>query len=187
MKPIFAQSTKKCLFLPHVSIFIMTQFPNSDFGLIWLKSFLFTSRMEREREKMDVNWYLKKYSRNKICYYCYCKTKIGCVVSLPIVPVIVVKIANLVLRIFRQISIDVHFFSFFSHSTSKKETFEPFWTKIPIGELCQNQDPSKALKNQFLSHTFQQRMVSGILQCGEGTPIWYLRKYPKIALSLYPK
>ena len=103
---------KSAYFLPHVSIFIMTQFPNSDFGLIWLKSFLFTSRMEREREKMDVNRYLKKYSRNKICYYCYCKTKIGCVVSLPIVPVIVVKIANLLLRIFRQISIDVHFFLF---------------------------------------------------------------------------
>ena len=60
--------------------------------------------------------------------------------------IIVVKIANLELRIFLQMLVDVHFFSFSPHSTSKKETFEPFWTKIPIGEPCQNQDPNMGLK-----------------------------------------
>ena len=59
---------------------------------------------------------------------------------------IVLKIANHVLWIFLQILIDVHFFSFSPHSTSKKETFEPFWTKIPIGEPCQNQDRNMVLK-----------------------------------------
>ena len=60
--------------------------------------------------------------------------------------IIVVKIANLELRIFLQMLVDVHFFSFSPHSTSKKETFEPFGTKIPIGEPCQNQDPNMGLK-----------------------------------------
>ena len=60
--------------------------------------------------------------------------------------IIVVEIANLELRIFLQMLVDVHFFSFSPHSTSKKETFEPFWTKIPIGEPCQNQDRNMALK-----------------------------------------
>ena len=49
-------------------------------------------------------------------------------------------IANLVSRIYLQISIDVHFFSFSFHSTSKKETFEPYKSKIAIGELCHNED-----------------------------------------------
>ena len=40
--------------------------------------------------------------------------------------IIVAIIPNLVSQIFRQISIDVHFFSFCFHLTSKKETFEPF-------------------------------------------------------------
>ena len=38
---------------------------------------------------------------------------------------IIVIAANLVLRISLQISNDVHFFSFLSHSTNRKERFEP--------------------------------------------------------------
>ena len=78
-----------------------------------------------------------------------CKTK-----RLDGVYIIVVKIANLELRIFLQMLVDVHFFSFSPHSTSKKETFEPFWTKIPIGEPCQNQDPNKALKKTVFDSYF---------------------------------
>ena len=48
--------------------------------------------------------------------------------------IIVAKIADLVLLISLQISNDVHFFSFLSHSTSRKESFELLWTKIAIGE-----------------------------------------------------
>ena len=72
LKPIFAKSTKIPYFWPNVSILVMTRFPNRDFGPKWLKSFLFTCRMRREREKMDVNQYLKKYLQNKICYFYYC-------------------------------------------------------------------------------------------------------------------
>ena len=56
--------------------------------------------------------------------------------------IIIAKIATLVLRISLQISNDVHFFSLLSHSTSRKEGFEPLWTKIAIGERCHNQDPN---------------------------------------------
>ena len=83
--------------------------------------------------------------------------------------------------------IDVHFFSFSPHSISKKETFELFWTKIAIGEQSHIQGPNKALKNQFFSPTSKQRMISWILFCGDGTPSWYLRKYPMFGSPIYLK
>ena len=101
--------------------------------------------------------------------------------------IIVVKIAKFELQIFLQMLIDVHFFSFSPHSISKKETFELFWTKIAIGEQCHIQGPNMALKNQFLSPTSQQRMISGILYHGDGTPSRYLKKYPRFGLSIYSK
>ena len=118
----------------------MTQFPNRDFGPKWLKSFLFTSRMRKEREKMDVNRYLTKYSQKKICYFYYNNRNNWQTNYATYLCFAVAIIANLVSRIFLQISIDVHFFSFSFHSTSKKETFEPYKSKIAIGELCHNED-----------------------------------------------
>ena len=54
----------------------------------------------------------------------------------------VAKIADLAFRISLQASNEVHFFSFLSHSTRRKESFEPLWNKIAIEEQRHNQDPN---------------------------------------------
>ena len=57
-------------------IFLMPYFglgfdmvPQWDFGPKWLKSFIFTCRMRREREKMDVNRHLKKYPQTRFAIF----------------------------------------------------------------------------------------------------------------------